>query len=315
MRQHYYILNWDRCFEVDSHGKPWEPGQPFRKGPLTYLRVKASRDWRIEEIELHDQLGDEMYAALAVFQQLCLTVASESRCRREGGIIRNSSGDPATDEELMRMLRLSEPTWKKLAAALCHPHVRWLGRGEDSAAHRPTPPAQRPQADPVPEPTETPEGGKVPEIPGVPAIPGVAGIPLSSQVKSKQNNTKQVESKGAVPVSQLLVHRMPPAPELRPDVSSPVLRDSTRLGFLYEIRRTLRAQEQRDCRTVSNFEQWIWENVKSGRAGPELLARSLAIAKDCVHGDKPVAVFLARVKQELGYVAPSRRTAAPALEV
>jgi hypothetical protein len=311
MSQNYYIVNWDQHYEVDSHGKPWEPGQPFRKGPLEYLRVKTGRDWSIEEIELHEQLGDEMYAAFAVFTQLCRFVGDEPRCRREGGIIRSGTGAAATDEDLMRMLRLSAPAWKKVAAALCHPHVHWLSRCDEAAASSPDLPAARQGAGPLLARAQTPELPEKAETPGIPGFPGTPGIPLSSQVKSRQSKTKQVESTSAVSLSQIVADLLPQRPPARPDERPEVVRDSTRLGFLHEMRQTLRARELADCRTVTNFEQWVWENVSSGRAGPDLLLRSLTIARDCVHGERPVAVFLSRVKQELGYVAPSRRTAAP----
>jgi hypothetical protein len=309
----YRIVDWEKHYEVDAHGRPWEPGQGFRKGPLFYIRVKPRRDWNIRLLELHDLCGEQMWMAVGVFEKLCQVVGCEPRVNRVDGIIRNSRGLPATDEDIARMLTLEPETWRDLAATLCHPHVQWL-------ALEPAEPA----VPLVPPPGEVPG---IPANPGsLPEIPAAPGLALSyqdktRQVKTLQRNTEQdktrpgpqepVRSEGLAPIAGFLGRLVPTlihSKEL--DGAAREVLDSTRLGFLCEMRRTLRAEERVEARTVSNFEQWVYDHVSSGRAGPELRQESLRIARGCVYGNKPVAVFLSRARKELGYVAPSRRRAA-----
>ncbi len=303
MEQHYCIVDWDQHYEVDARGKSWEPGQPFRKGRLDYVRVKARRDWNVRLLELQDLLGEEVWWAVGVFEKLCQCVGCEPRPRREGGIIRNSDGQPATDHELIQMLRVRRETWERLAGALAQVH--WLAECGPVAAEAPDGPEKSGATSAVAESPESPVFPETPEIRGNPEIPEKPGIPL--QVKSSQVKPKQSKSRGVIPLGLALGQLVPSGVPLRLDGDSPQLLSSTRLDFLHQIRRTLGAEEAADCRTVSNFEDWLHKNISSGRAGPELRDLALTIARDCVRGEKPVAVFLARAKQELGYIAPSRR--------
>jgi hypothetical protein len=295
METHYHIVDWEKHYEVDAHGKPWQPGQPFRKGPLLYLRVKPRRDWNTRLRELHEMCGEDMWAVVGVFEKLCQIVGCEERRNRENGVIRNSDGAPASDEDIYRMLALKPETWARLVAVLCHPRIRWL---TTAAAQQATPasPGIPGNSGASPQSGTFPRNAEAPEF------------PQSCQVMSKQINTKQVKSREPVPIAQLLGGIAPSAPPERSlDEVARGGFDSTRLGFLAEMRRTLGAEERVECRTITNFERWVHESISSGRAGPELRRQALQIARDCVHGRKPVAVFLARAKKELGYVAPSRR--------
>ncbi len=297
----YRIVDWDKHYEVDAHGKPWESGQPFRKGPLQYIRVRARRDWNVRLLELHDAWGEQVWMLTGIFSKLCQIVGAEERPQRAGGIIRNCDGDPATDRDICRMLGLEPETWKAVAAALCHATIHWLEEEE-------TPTAERFSR----ETTHVPE---TPPAPGNPGIPATPGIPQSSQVKSKQNKPNQNKSRGPVSLGMALGPLVPVPAAAVLDPTAPHPLSSTRLDFMHQIRSTLGAQEAADCRTVSNFEDWVHTNISSGRAGPELRQTALNLARDCVRGEKPVAVFLARAKQELGYIAPSRRPgAAPTQE-
>ena len=140
------------------------------------------------------------------------------------------------------------------------------------------------------------------------ALRNLPEIPESRDFPNFQNFRCQVKSRGVLSLAQIVAPLLAPkAPTARLDGRAPQVLDSTRLEFLYRMRQTLGAQELVEARTVSNFEQWLHENVSSGRAGPELREQALTLAQDCIHGHKPVAVFLARAKKELGYIAPSRR--------
>lgn len=294
---HYRIVDWDEHYEVDKDGRAWTAGKAFRQGPLDYVRVPARRDWNLKTLELQDEVGDQVWFYVGAFEKLCGIVGCEPRTRREGGVIRNSEGVPATREEIARMLRVKSETAEQILQMLTRPQTRWLEIVADE------PQIARISA------TSALSANSAKEA-------SVADLgenrSKSSQVKSEQPRTEQVKSKGFTPIADLVAHMVPVRSTGLLDDGVREVLDSTRLGFLCEMRRTLRAEERPEARTVSNFEQWVHDNVSSGRAGPELRHEALKIARDCVHGDRPVAVFLARAKRELGYIAPSRRPAAGA---
>jgi hypothetical protein len=105
-----------------------------------------------------------------------------------------------------------------------------------------------------------------------------------------------------------------PAPYRVPDASaedfdtssSRISFDSTRLGFTCLLSETLKPAHQSDVRALSNVEQWLFQRVTSGRASPAMGRTIQKLARDCVHGNNPMAVFMARMKRELGYTPPSR---------
>jgi hypothetical protein len=312
---HYRIVNWDEHYEVDKDSRAWTPGKPFRQGPLEYIRVTARRDWNIKTLELQDEVGEEVWFFVGIFEKLCGVVACEPRYRREDAVIRNSDGAPASIADIARVLRIKPDRARYVLHMLARPQTRWLeivgaeeSQSEGEASHKHEEILRRIMRPAAISAELADSAGSARLASG--ADFGENGS-KSSQVKSEQNKKEQVKSKGPAPIAGFLGRLVPAIlhTEGLDDAARGFL-DSTRLGFLCEMRRTLRAEERVEARTVSNFEQWVHDNISSGRAGPELHQESLRIARDCVHGNKPVAVFLARAKKELGYVAPSRRMAA-----
>jgi len=83
---YYTITDWDQHYEVNTENRAWRPGQDFRQGPIGYLRIKARRDWNHRLILLYQLVGEEMWAAIGMFEKLAQVVACEPRPHREGGI-------------------------------------------------------------------------------------------------------------------------------------------------------------------------------------------------------------------------------------
>jgi hypothetical protein len=325
---HYRIVNWDEHYEVDKDGRAWSPGKPFRQGPLEYIRVTARRDWNIKTMELADEVGEEVWFFVGIFEKLCGVVACEPRHRREDAVIRNSEGEPASIADIARVLRVKPDRARSALHMLARPQTHWLEivgeeelQLEGQASHQ-HPEVLRQKHEEALRRITLPPAISADSADSADSanLAGVADFgencSRSGQVRSEQNKKEQVKSKGLAPIAGFLGRLVPAVfhTEELDDAARGFL-DSTRLGFLCEMRRTLRAEERVEARTVSNFEQWVHDNISSGRAGPDLHRESLRIARDCVHGQKPVAVFLARAKKELGYVAPSRRMAAASKDV
>ena len=288
---YYRIVNWDEHYEVDKDSRAWTAGKPFRQAPLEYIRVPARRDWNLKTLELRDEVGDQVWFYIGIFEKLCGIVGCEPRCRREGGVIRNSEGAPADLSEIARMLRIKPETAAHVLTTLARPQTRWLEAVADEA---PTPSAEAAASADSARPAAVADFGE--------------NCSKTSQVKLTQRKPEQDKALPVV-LGQLVGHLVPtPEPSCLASSRREVL-DSTRLGFLASLREILGATDLVECRTVSNFEQWVWENISSGRAGPDLRATALEIARGSAYGDKPVAVFMARVKRELGYVPPTRRAA------
>jgi len=327
MTVYYCIAEWDENYEVDKDNRTWKPGRPFRQGPLEYVRVKArGRDWSRSSMALSDIAGEKMYAAVGVFQKLAEIVAKSVRPLREGGIIRDRKGEPATVEAIAWMLRMQAQTLRELFSYLAHPEVGWLEQVDSEQGQETSGVYQLPkeqwdrivrQADAEAEPQESAKSAEICEEPRESAKPAEtcqeppeSARPAEIGYKTRQVKPTQRQNRTMACVSeakslgQLATHLLP-----KPDTSRfpPEKHDSSRLEFLYEIRTTLGVQDHDGVRSLSNLEQWLYENVASGRDGPDLWARVQAMAKQCTYGKKPVAVFLARVGRELGYVPPSRR--------
>jgi hypothetical protein len=329
MGKYYCVRDWDAHYEVDKDGRAWTAGKAFRQGPLEYLRVPARRDWNVKMMELEDRVGENVWLYVGIFEKLCGIVGCESRPRRAGGVIRNSKGEPASLDDIAKMLRVSHSTMVDVLATLCSGDIEWLqeiddAQGAQDDGHSGMYRLPREEWDRISRHAEVEEGPPVSQHPPVirqerrdsassPQAASVATVGENRlQYKSSQVRANQEQVKSREPSDTVVSLSAAAAPLLSrgtPDVSVRSALDSTRLDFLFAMRRTLGADERRDARTVTNFEQWVHENIASGRAGPELRRQSLNIARDCVHGDRPVAVFLTRVRDELGYIAPSRRPA------
>ena len=350
MATHYRIVDWDLNYEVNNHGKRWEPGEEFRRGELLHVRVSARRDLNVRVVLLHRMVGEHVWFVVGVFEKLCSIVGCEDRTERVGGIIRNSECKPATDEDICEMLLLTPETWEDTVRLLTHPRIHWLcktetGEGSEAAGQpqEATAPSGLPvtptgQADPASRgesgvsriSRNSGKTGESQEFPAAPEIPEIPEFPLSrqvnpSQVESKTSQEKTIQSsrEGVRSLSVRSVQPQEPcrlydiAPYRQSDASGGKFDrnslggslDSTRLGFTCLLSDTLRPTTKADIRSLSNLEHWLFEQVTSGRASPSLGQEIQELARDCVRGDNPMAVFMARVKRELGYTPPTKAKA------
>jgi hypothetical protein len=333
MSVYYCIVDWDENYEVDKDGRVWTPGKAFRQGPLEYLRVPARRDWNVRMMELAEKVQGMVWFYVGAFEKLCGIVACEERPRRERGVIRNSRGKSASLEDIARMLRVKPHEAQQLVTVLSEPEIHWLeavddGQGEQEYVGNGVYCLPQEEWDRISKHAAdgqeqlvspaTPEILQEPRDVAEPAdsasSPKAANIAefgenhphnMTRQVMSEQKENKtSYRAPGAQSLGQLTAHLLPKADTSRFPLEG---FDTSRLAFLCEIRTILGVQDHDGVRSLSNFEQWVYENVASGRDGPDLRARVRAMAKQCTYGKKPVAVFMARVGRELGYVPPSRR--------
>jgi hypothetical protein len=66
-------------------------------------------------------------------------------------------------------------------------------------------------------------------------------------------------------------------------------------------------EQSTDLTTLANFVKWLRDQIQAGKASRDAYNKAIAIAKDSVNGDCPIAVFTSRIKKQWGYVPPSKR--------
>lgn len=120
MKTYYQIAGWDNNYEVDSEGQDWVPGKSFCQEPLEYIRFSVAR---MQAIDLG---GLDGLRALGLFRLLAEIVACRPRPLREGGLIRNDEGGPATVEEIAQMLHVEAATVQEGLRLLTRPDVALL---------------------------------------------------------------------------------------------------------------------------------------------------------------------------------------------
>lgn len=316
MTTYYRIADWDRHYEVDGHGHAWQPGKGFRHGPIDYVRNKArGREFSRSALAMADLAGESMYWAMGVFGKIAEIVARTPRPQRQGGIIRNRKGEPATAEEIAWMLRVKIETLQPALALLAHPEVAWIEEVPESSLLL----CQESQ-----EAAHGSGNSGSSQNSGISGDSGISGSHVAYTDKSSRSRSQvkrsQVNEPGESPDAGE-TRRPPDGPCDDPGLVQPYDShdvyleagfDSTRLSFLRELRSTLRLLTNSDHQTVINFEQWFHDRIAQTATTPEdrnqQLMDVITLARDCQNGDSPIAVFLSRARAELGYVPPSRQT-------
>jgi len=279
----YCITDWDANYEVDKDGRTWKLGKQFFAGPLPYTRAPSRRDWPVRLLQIRELVGDDVHTIVGVFERLCGIVACERREYREGGIVRNSKHEPASLREIAKMLLWPQEKTQWALETLCHPDVEWMSEVSQ-------------------EPAELRESRESRENPRDSQLAATG----QSQNISEQKNTESEDSSNS---GKPHVLRFPgsDSDEKRGKGSDSDLRPEVRcFGILTN---TLSLSEPKDLTALSNFVQWLHTNVSSGRAGPDAYNEAVKIARDCVNGDVPMAVFTARIKKHWRYEPPSKRQA------
>jgi len=320
---YYTITDWDQHYEVNTENRAWRPGQDFRQGPIGYLRIKARRDWNHRLILLYQLVGEEMWAAIGMFEKLAQVVACEPRPHREGGIIRYSDRKPASLEQIAKMLLISAERASWLMEMLTHPDVGWVQRSNSTSnsesnnksqfcaqgAICPTP-AETGRN--LPPPANPPKSARIAELrvsaesrrnPQKPADFAEKRLSIQSQVKSRT----ETEIKSNVTSNPRREDRTESAPS---DLDKNLSRshDSTRFAFLSALKTLLRPSTRADIQTLVNCWDWLDGEIGQGRAPPERRQEVLGLAADCQRGDVPISVFLSRMREQYAYVPPTRRT-------
>ncbi len=258
----FAITDWDVNYEVDSDGRAWKKDKKYFQGPLPYIRVKARRDWNVRLLMIRDKVSDDVWTILGVFEKLCQIVGSEPRDLRKDGIIRNSSQQPATFAEITRMLLWPEDKTRWALQVLSSPEVGWIAIPASFAENRELRGKPRKDAETGDESRKT----------------------ASEQISSM--SSRDIEEKSILTETQ--------------DVSL-VLTDSFRRDYKMKLGATIRCKKPNDVDMLSSVEEWLHENVSSGRAGPEVYRECLEIALDCVKAKSPFGAWYSRVQGEMGY--------------
>lgn len=284
----YCIANWDINYEVTDDNREWKPGKKFFVGPLRYVRAPSRRAWPCHLLEIRDQTDAErVFFILGIFERLCGIVACEPRTYREGGIIRNSEQKPATLHEIARMLRLPDATVAGVVAVLCDPDVAWMDvrEGDDPAGASDNP---QDSADSRKDPQDS-------------ADSRTKTLQVEVEVNTSQ---EEVESRDTTHSQE-----KPHIVRLDPDISDRGhdLDPRQDVRCFQIVNRTLAPPTGQDVTALTNFIQWIHRNVASGRAGPNTYNEVVTVAEDCLNGENPMAVFMARVKEKWDYQPPSKK--------
>ncbi len=286
---HYCITDWDLNYEVNDKNGAWHEGDGFRDGPIPEIRIKARRDWNHRLLMLHQLVGEEMWAAIGMFEKLCQIVACERRSNRVNGVIRFSDGKPASLKQLAKLLLVSPAKMQWVIETLSHPDICWVtvvGPPESVVSG------------------DSRKSGKGPDVPGFPVASEISAINTSHV----EYNTEERKSKGIDTTGKPKPKSPSPPKQDLDDFSS----EQFRRDYRMKLGKVLHAKTNSDVQAISNFERWLQENVTSGRAGPQGYRRALEIALDCVKGKNRLAVFWSRVAAEMRYDPPtSQMTGGP----
>ncbi len=138
---------------------------------------------------------------------------------------------------------------------------------------------------------------EVPEKTGVPGssreITGEVGA-LYNETKTKHNETKHIET----------------AKDVFFDFSKCYISPSVRLvamKWFEVVKPLLKLKNKGDMACLRDIAQWLGDHVEKGRYKIKVFDNVWQWAMDGVNGKKPMAVFQARLKKELGYECKSKR--------
>ncbi|HUV64214.1 MAG TPA: hypothetical protein VMW24_09960 [Sedimentisphaerales bacterium] len=270
------IADWDENYEVDKDGRSWKEGKDFFAGALPYTRAPSRRDWPVRVLQIRELVGDDVHAIVGVFERLCGVVACEKRPRREGGIIRNSRGDPASVHDIARMLLWSDEKTEWALDILCHVDVEWVVLAQDPQDSA--------------DSSESRESSRVSRD---------SKVSASVKVITDQNSNKSCHNSNTERQPEIIAFLDLTSQEeldARPDIRC------------YQILSAkLKPQNADSYSALANFVQWLAQDEDQKRAGPDRYNQAIVLAKDCVHGEIPMAVFMNRVKEEWGYQPPSKK--------
>jgi len=287
-RTGFTIVDWDETFEVDDKGGPWKPSRPFRRGPLTYLRMPtvgtAARKWAmIERVAVGDGLQVK-----GIFDELLRLVAGMNRSEREGGILRGVNGVPATNEDISEVLGQPVETVNRAFEVLLDRRVDLLRKVAPNEQPKPSEPQQANIVQ-----------GKAPEIPGSPRpLSDDSGIEsgAGSGAKARQEQEqKQGQEQGQRPGDQ--------------DGSA-----RTALLSFDPLLTALRSAYGNNP-TIRNFASWLWQRYQKASALKWREVTTLIeklIEKSKAADGEPAAFFIGAVKKSpedggFGYRPAKRR--------
>ena len=126
-----HIVDWDRRYEVNDKGRPWESGEDKRKGPLPYIRMPAHGRKKTDGYEDMLRVARRSRAAIAMGVWTALMeIAADDQSDRRGYIVvwRKSRRqlEPATVEDLMRWTGFSRRHIEIGLEILTHPDTFWV---------------------------------------------------------------------------------------------------------------------------------------------------------------------------------------------
>jgi hypothetical protein len=282
----FAIVDWDETFEVNDKGGPRKAGQPFRRGPLPYVRIPtvgtAARRWAmIERVTNSDGLQVE-----AVFGKLIRSVGGMDRPERDGGILRGVDGAPATIDDIAEMLGQPVETIRRAVEVLLDRRVGLLREVTEDEQPKP----QEPQEDDT-------GPGNSPEILGDPRLLADANGIWSGAGQGQEQQQEQRQEQA---------QEHPPGTPAGPACSALSLLDSA-----FSALRTAYGENP----TIMNFATWFWQRYeKSGenkiRTVSEMVYRLIEKSKSA--NGEPAAFFIGAAKKSpedggFGYVPVSKR--------
>ena len=126
---------------------------------------------------------------------------------------------------------------------------------------------------------------------------------INSNSKSINNNSNSLkehatnESQESDSTSFLSLDRS--SNSLRKDLERKIAIEE--IKFLDKLNNTLRANTRADRTCFSNITRFLANRIRDGKSGFDIFEKALGYAKEAKSGDKPNALFMSLMKNQIGY--------------
>ena len=122
------IVDWDRLYEVNDHNQAWKPGDKYRVGSLTYIRLKCNgRLLGVGYRKLLKIAGKKKaMEVFGIFAKL-LEIAGDAPGGKRGIVWSDPETEiPATIEDISYILDIPIIQIQKAVEVLSNPHLQWI---------------------------------------------------------------------------------------------------------------------------------------------------------------------------------------------